>query len=349
MDRLSMKSKVPNSIKEKLNKYGVNLPTDGRYNDYKNILKEKKLNPIEYISYLKDIVAKLKKKEDTKIKKIMKEVQYTKIKKEVQEKVSERNKPSIRYVGTITIKYLVLNKNGKEQDLTNTLIFDRVLKKSQLEEEINNIIFLDEEEVKEISWVKKILETNIKQTIKPVENTGRMENIRMRKAGAGLIDGYDKQDWDTNTGRCVFDYIISRYGNIKGFKNVCNYEDLNNIFDNSIWEDEKKDLFEIGVNTQEIQRFCERFKIPMYAIDDNEKCFKQYTPQNRNKKAPAMIFRVSNEHFYPCPNKKVQSIIQTTSTINNIESVMTRNNFNDLLSYYIHILLNINLFLYFYL
>ena len=70
MDRLSMKSKVPNSIKEKLNRYGVNLPTDGRYNDYKNILKEKKLNPREYISYLKDILAKLKKKEDTQIKKI---------------------------------------------------------------------------------------------------------------------------------------------------------------------------------------------------------------------------------------------------------------------------------------
>ena len=80
-------------------------------------------------------------------------------------------------------------------------------------------------------------------------------------------------------------------------------------------------------NTQEIQRFCERYKIPMYAIDDNEKCFKQYTPQNRNKNAPAMIYRVSNEHFYPCPNKKIQSIIQTTSIINNIDSVMMKNNF----------------------
>jgi hypothetical protein len=323
-----MKSKVPNSIKEKLNRYGVNLPTDGRYNDYKNILKEKKLNPREYISYLKDILAKLKKKEDTKIKKIIKQVQDTKIKKEVQEKVAEKNKPSIRYVGTITIKYRVLNKDNKEEPLTRTLIFDRVLKKSQLEEEINEMIFDDEMFVlNNISWVIAVLETNIKQTIKPVENTGRMENIRMRKSGAGLIDGYDKQDWDTNTGRCVFDYIISRYGNIKGIKNVCNYEDLNNIFDNSIWEDEKKDLFEIGVNTQEIQRFCERYKIPMYAIDDNEKCFKQYTPQNRNKNAPAMIYRVSNEHFYPCPNKKIQSIIQTTSIINNIDSVMMKNNF----------------------
>ena len=317
--------KVPKGIKDKLFKYGVNLPTKGSTNAYKNILIEKNLTEKGYITYLKDIIAKLKKKEDKKIKQIIKQVKDAKIKEQARE--NAREKP-IRYVGTITIKYRVLNKNGKEQDLTNTLIFDRVLKKSQLEEEINNVIFLDKEEVEDnISWVKKILKTNINQTIKPVENTDRLENIRMRKAGAELIDGYDKQDWDTNTGRCVFDYIINRYGNIKGFKNVCNYEDLNNIFDDSIWGEDKKDLLTIGVNTQEIQRFCERFKIPMYAVDDNEKCFKQYTPISRNKNAPAMIYRVSNEHFYPCPNKKIQSIIQTTSTINNIQSVMTRNNF----------------------
>lgn len=317
--------KVPKNIKDKLFKYGVNLPTKGSTNAYKNILIEKNLTEKGYITYLKDIVAKLKKKEDKKIKQIIKQVKDAKIKEEARE--NAREKP-IRYIGTITIKYRVLNKDNKEEDLTRTLIFDRVLKPSQLEEEKNEMIFDDEMFVlNNISWVIAILETNIKQTIKPVENTGRMENIRMRKAGAGLIDGYDKQDWDTNTGRCVFDYIISRYGNIKGFKNVCNYEDLNNIFYDSLWEEDKKDLLEIGVNTIEIQRFCERFKLPMYAIDDNEKCFKQYTPQSRNKNAPAMIYRVSNEHFYPCPNKKIQSIIQTTSTINNIDSVMTRNNF----------------------
>jgi hypothetical protein len=47
---------------------------------------------------------------------------------------------------------------------------------------------------------------------------------------AGLIDGYDKQDWDTNTGRCVFDYIIHRYGKIGGFKTVCTYDNLCETF-----------------------------------------------------------------------------------------------------------------------
>ena len=83
MDSLSMKTKtpkVPKNIKDKLFKYGVNLPTDGRTNAYKNILKEKNLTEKGYISYLKDITAKLKKKEDAKIKKIIKQVKDDKIK-----------------------------------------------------------------------------------------------------------------------------------------------------------------------------------------------------------------------------------------------------------------------------
>ena len=66
----------------------------------------------------------------------------------------------------------------------------------------------------------------------------------------------------------------------------------------------------------------------MYAYDDNEKTFQQYTPEIRNKKCPAMIFRLSNKHFYPVMNKsKIHSIIQSTSIINNIDSDMSRNTF----------------------
>ena len=152
-----------------------------------------------------------------------------------------------------------------------------------------------------------------------------LERIRMKKSG--IYQGYNKQEWETNMGRCVFDYIIYKYGNIKGFKKICNYDSLCKIFyDTDDCNDEEltdyKDLLNVGVNTIEIQRFCERFKLPMYAIDDNEKCFKQYTPQNRNTHAPAMIYRVSNEHFYPINDKlKIQSIVQITSMLNKINNV----------------------------
>ena len=166
------------------------------------------------------------------------------------------------------------------------------------------------------------------QDVNILNNTDKikpLERIRMKQSG--IVYGYNKQEWETNMGRCVFDYIIYKYGNIKGFKKICNYDSLCKIFyDTDDCNDEEltdyKDLLNVGVNTIEIQRFCERFKLPMYAIDDNEKCFKQYTPQNRNTHAPAMIYRVSNEHFYPINDKlKIQSIVQITSMLNKINNV----------------------------
>ena len=170
--------------------------------------------------------------------------------------------------------------------------------------------------------------TNNIQDVNILNNTDKikpLERIRMKQSG--IVYGYNKQEWETNMGRCVFDYIIYKYGNIKGFKKICNYDSLCKIFyDTDDCNDEEltdyKDLLNVGVNTIEIQRFCERFKLPMYAIDDNEKCFKQYTPQNRNTHAPAMIYRVSNEHFYPINDKlKIQSIVQITSMLNKINNV----------------------------
>jgi len=166
------------------------------------------------------------------------------------------------------------------------------------------------------------------QDVNILNNTDKikpLERIRMKQSG--IVYGYNKQEWETNMGRCVFDYIIYKYGNIKGFKKICNYDSLCKIFyDTDDCNDEEltdyKDLLNVGVNTIEIQRFCERFKLPMYAIDDNEKCFKQYKPQNRNTHAPAMIYRVSNEHFYPINDKlKIQSIVQITSMLNKINNV----------------------------
>ena len=191
--------------------------------------------------------------------------------------------------------------------------------------------------------ITDIIPMEFQHNIRPVEKGKKIDNIRMRLSGAGLIDGYAEQNWDTNSGRCVFDYIIHRYGNIKGFKNICSisnkgitgidglqdglsgYYNLQNCFNG---DGVQRDLLEIGVNTNEIERFCTTFRIPMYAIDDNEKTFRQYTPKIPNKKCPAMIFRVSNQHFYPIINKsKVQSITKTTSMINTIDSDMVRETF----------------------
>ena len=57
-----------------------------------------------------------------------------------------------------------------------------------------------------------------------------MSEIRMRKSGSLNIDGYEPQPWDKKTDKCVYDYIIHTYGNIKGFKKVCNYNTISEVF-----------------------------------------------------------------------------------------------------------------------
>ena len=59
------------------------------------------------MSYLKETVQGLKKKEDKKIKTIIKEVENDKIKKAVQKKVAERNMPPVRYVGSTAVQFKI--------------------------------------------------------------------------------------------------------------------------------------------------------------------------------------------------------------------------------------------------
>ena len=42
----------------------------------------------------------------------------------------------------------------------------------------------------------------------------------MKSSSSYIYDGYDNQEWDTNTGNCEFDYIIYTYGRIDGFKKI---------------------------------------------------------------------------------------------------------------------------------
>jgi hypothetical protein len=153
-----------------------------------------------------------------------------------------------------------------------------------------------------------------------------LERIRMKQSD--IVDGYNKQECETNMGHCVFDYIIYKYGNINGFKKICNYESLCKIFyDTDDCNDEEltdyKDLLNVGVNTIEIKRFCERFKIPMYAVDELGNIFNQYIPHIPNKKCNAFIYSLSNNKFNPInDNSKRKSIVKITSMLNKINNSM---------------------------
>ena len=140
-------------------------------------------------------------------------------------------------------------------------------------------------------------------------------NMRMTQAGALNYDGYNNQDWDTNTNKCVYDYIIYRYGNVKGLIKSCSYEKLEEIFDNG------NSLVE-GVNTWGIRNFCVKFGIYLHALDEEEHRFMHYVPLKiKHKDYPPMIFKVSNGHFYPIQKERIKNVLSLNQIIDGSTSM----------------------------
>lgn len=137
---------------------------------------------------------------------------------------------------------------------------------------------------------------------------GSYSSISMRDAISFNLEDYDNQEWDTKKGRCVFDYIKYRYGNLKGLKLACNDEELIKIFDD-------EDALINGVNTFQIRYFCQNYNIPLYAYDENENIFLHYYPDKKSN-YPSMMFKILNNHFYPIPENKRRKLINLKVGLN---------------------------------
>jgi hypothetical protein len=313
---------ITRGIKAKIDKYGLNVPTDKRTRRYQQLLRENNWTETQYESYLKQLV----KRYDTKTKKMSQQVQQQNYRQQVALDVRERNK--VRYTGSIVVRLLITEDKEFDDNKGNDFIkgdtrnktsnagvfiemfsigFDDKINdekeiKPSVNEKVNDLVY----RVSLRPYVIDVEILNVSPSIHRHTDVP-LPNIRMRQSGVYNIDGYDTQEWDTNANRCVYDYIIHRYGNVKGFKKSCNYETLEKIFDNG------NSLVE-GVNTWGIRNFCRHFNICMHSLDDEEHRFMHFVPMKRNQNAPAMIYRMSNGHFYPIPEKKIKSIL----TINQI-------------------------------
>lgn len=154
------------------------------------------------------------------------------------------------------------------------------------------------------------------------KNIDKLHEIKMREASVYNLEDYDNQEWDTKKGRCVFDYIINRYGNLKGLKLACNDEELIKIFGDD-------DTLINGVNTFQIEKFCRNFNIPLYAYDEDENLFHYYYPDKVNKNYPSMMFKIQNNHFYPIPDKKRKALINKKVGLNIYSNLYQDNKHNE--------------------
>ena len=336
---------ITRGMREKLLKYGSNLPTDKRTRSYQKFLRENNMIQEQYEVYLQSVIEDFNQKQkriQNELKKqnerIRKQQEIRRKNKEIFEKATKLQRffktiKKKRFVGNTYLK-LELIKGQKGDDDTSMLAYlfqdandvdekdTFVSKKRQNgnDIEIHNIAF--DKYVFNKKETEKIVEKQVefltnKLQMRPYvieveileqksnifeHMTAPLEQSRMRQSGNINIDGYDNQEWDKNNNQCVYDWIIHRYGNVKGFKKVCNKETITKVIGDESCLTE-------GINSLQLRQWCMKYDVPMSGFDDKEKRFIHFRPNKVNRNAPAMLYRISDNHFYPIPDSKVKSLI----------------------------------------
>ncbi len=174
---------------------------------------------------------------------------------------------SIKNIPIIKNKNLKLNENNFNQIIKKVKDISFTLKLKDVGDyNFNKIwnLYLQDKYVKE-----RTLEPNIEWLMSLYETM--TNSLLMVKGNMDLIaiNNLMKQYNLPILPKKIVVYDIAFFNNI--FRKLCNNAQLEKTYyciieKNLLDPNLKKDLFEIGVNTQEIQRFCEMYKIPMYAI-----------------------------------------------------------------------------------
>jgi len=171
------------------------------------------------------------------------------------------------------------------------------------------------------------VESSVSGGQRTIGKKGVKRNMRMKDAFSFFKISDDKQEWNTNQGKCVFDYLIWKYKDVSGFKKVLGKsveqaeEWLNDLFRGN--ELEEQNPITQGVSVQQLEKFCEFFSINMYSFDKTDNLIEYYkckkSVDGNRAGRDALIFVVYDDHFYPVEDKaerkSKQSRVTTTITI----------------------------------
>ena len=177
------------------------------------------------------------------------------------------------------------------------------------------------------------VETSVSGGQRIVGKKGVKRNMKMRDAFTHFKITNSNQEWNTNQGKCVFDYLIWKYKDVSGFKKILGKskeqaEDwLNDLFKDI--DIEEQNPITQGVSVSQLEKFCEFFNINMYAFDKTDKLIEYYKckyyvdgKKMTGGKEP-LIFIVYDEHFNPIEDKyeRKQKVGKASATGNKISSV----------------------------
>ncbi|KAJ1464166.1 hypothetical protein T484DRAFT_3647348, partial [Baffinella frigidus] len=237
-----------------------------------------------------------------------------------------KSKPKVlvkkRYIGTIDVKFMIHKNDNKPYEMRVSIPFDKVINESDIDTKATLLIEDYKEKNEYLHLVVKSYTGNVIE-----QTTKNNKDIKMKDRNALNVGvQYVKSElFDKGNGQCVFDFIQYRYGDIKGFINICkDYRMLASQMLPIQHEDEAKmdleidDLLKNGVTCEHVMNFCKWHKIHCYALDCMDTTFDIYQPENKNKKAGSLVFRISNNHIYPVVERKyIQSVIQSHSSTEN--------------------------------
>lgn len=167
---------------------------------------------------------------------------------------------------------------------------------------------------------------NISNVLIEGDNNVKLEDIKMFHAGFNIATQYQSTKYiDSGNNQCVPELLHKRYHQykpktLKEVDNVVEYlrDPLDYGDNNRINE---------GFSSNDIKRFCDYFKIPMYALDISEECFLTNVMNKpsgwKSKKLPALCFIMANTHMYLCDNKTfVKSISHRVSSVKSHTGMM---------------------------
>ena len=185
-----------------------------------------------------------------------------------------------------------MRKTGKTETFTVSRTVSVEATSSGIAEAVSDAIEVVVEKLSqdsELVVVGELVETG--RTEMEIGKPGQAVFTKMKDLGALALDGEEAHDFDSNQGRCVFDWLIKRYGSVRGCKKLATVAGLVELFG--------ENALATGVSPMELNRFCDAVGCRQYALDESHKIIHTYTPEKLNNNVPPLCYRIKNAHIYP--------------------------------------------------
>ena len=136
---------------------------------------------------------------------------------------------------------------------------------------------------------------------------------KIKDAGAINLDGFIKNDeWDTKTNKCVPDWIIYKYKNVKGFIKKCSYEAIEELSNYGIVSVDDYNPNKNGYTINHIRNWCYNVGVNCYIMNDGRLTI--YDCREKVYKNIPLVIEVKNNHLYPITDKNIIAKIKGMAT-----------------------------------